>query len=141
MLRLQTRITGAMLPYSLAVIAVNRAPETAPAAIALGDTVSGESIDTRADVDEFRFTATAGPIQLGALLPNGALTPYGVNFTIVSAQTGANVTGVRLQYTGPRSDYSIVSADVPAGDYIVRMYANYEWAAPERYRFFVRRAP
>jgi hypothetical protein len=141
MLRLQTRSSSAALPYGLAVLGVNRAPETAPAHIVLGDTVAGESIDTRADVDEVRFTAPAGSLQLGVLLPNGALTSYGVNFTVVNAQTGAHVTGFRPQYVGPRSDYIIVNATVPAGEYIVRASANYEWAGPEPYRFFVRRPP
>src|SRR5205807_8410804 len=42
-------------PYRVLLYKVNRRPETAPDTIALGDSVSGESIDMPGDVDAWRF--------------------------------------------------------------------------------------
>lgn len=52
--------------YTLNVLAVNRAPEIAPATISVGDTVRSETISHPADVDEFRFTGTAGQVVVPA---------------------------------------------------------------------------
>ena len=43
-------------PYRLFVHRVNRAPESVPATLAFGDSVSGETIAVPGDVDEFRVT-------------------------------------------------------------------------------------
>jgi hypothetical protein len=47
-------------PYQLFLYGVDRGPEKVPAAIAPGDTVSGEAIDLPGDVDEFTFPAAGG---------------------------------------------------------------------------------
>jgi hypothetical protein len=47
-------------PYVLMASVLNRAPETAPATLTLGDTVTTESINRIGDVDEFTFSGTAG---------------------------------------------------------------------------------
>ena len=42
--------------YRLFLACINRRPETLPATLAFGDSVSGEAIDVPGDVDEFRVT-------------------------------------------------------------------------------------
>ena len=54
------RFTGTVGPYWFKTLAINRAPETASATVAVGDTVRTESIDPVSDVDEFTFTANQG---------------------------------------------------------------------------------
>ncbi len=48
--------------YRFAVLPINRAPETASAALALGDTIASEQIDFAGDVDDFTFTGTANQV-------------------------------------------------------------------------------
>ena len=61
--------TGA---YRLYVYAINPLPEHQAAAIAPGDTVSGESIDMPGDVDEFTFSASAGAEYNAFVVPQNA---------------------------------------------------------------------
>ena len=139
---LMLRLLGApAAPYALTVLPINRAPETAAASIALGDTITSESIDTRADVDEFRFAAPAVPAQLGVLLPTGSATAYGVDFDVVNAQTGTQVMGVRPLYRDPRTEYIVVSVPAGTGEYILRVRGHEEWAGVQGYRFFIRATP
>jgi len=49
--------TGA---YRFFLYAIDRRPETVPAAITAGDSVAGEAIDLQGDVDEFTFAASSG---------------------------------------------------------------------------------
>jgi hypothetical protein len=44
----------------LLLYAIRRDPETAPVRLTLGDTISAETIDPSADIDDFVFTAAAG---------------------------------------------------------------------------------
>lgn len=53
--------------YQLQVRAVDRAPETLPAAVAVGDTTLGESIDYISDVDEFTVAGVAGQLVVPSL--------------------------------------------------------------------------
>ena len=66
-------------PYRVLLYKVNRRPETAPDTIALGDSVSRESIDVPGDVDEWRFTVPDSTgvnlvAQRGPDGPEGVLT-------------------------------------------------------------------
>jgi hypothetical protein len=54
--------TDPVSPYTLLVARANTTPEHVPAAIAPGDTVSGEMIDFPGDYDEFDLTATPGQV-------------------------------------------------------------------------------
>lgn len=47
-------------PYSIGTSVINPAPEHVSATTAIGDTVTGESIDYIGDLDEFTFSGTAG---------------------------------------------------------------------------------
>lgn len=51
------RATGA---YAFEIYPINRAPESVAPRVAIGDTVTGESIDRPGDVDEFTVAATEG---------------------------------------------------------------------------------
>jgi hypothetical protein len=47
-------------PYRFQVFPIDRAPELIPSQIAVGDTITGEAIFPRGDVDEFTFTGFEG---------------------------------------------------------------------------------
>src|SRR6266516_415997 len=66
-------------PYRLLLYKVNPRPETAPDTLALGDSVSRESIDVPGDVDEWRVTVPDSTgvdlvVQRGPDGPEGVLT-------------------------------------------------------------------
>jgi hypothetical protein len=68
-------------------------PEQVPAAIALGDSVSGESLDGPGDVDVFTFTGAAGEIIEPAIhLPGPAGTSQSACATVV-APDGTRIGG------------------------------------------------
>jgi hypothetical protein len=47
-------------PYSIGTAIINPLPEHVPSTTAIGDTVTGESIDYIGDLDQFTFSGTAG---------------------------------------------------------------------------------
>lgn len=107
-------------PYRLFLYRVNRAPESVPATLAFGDSVSGEAIDVPGDVDEFRVTV---PDSSGANL-------------VVELVNPAN-GGLMLQLIDSASRQVIVMGGAPAtgrgalgrmrlapGKYIVRADGN-----------------
>ena len=51
---------GYVGPYEILPRTVNTAPETAPATVAAGDTVRGESLDFPGDIDRFHLALVAG---------------------------------------------------------------------------------
>lgn len=72
-------------PYSFWTKAVNRAPESVPAAIAIGDTIQGEKLDYEGDIDEFAFADTAGDtVQVYLQFPNGYIGIPGVRLDVVA---------------------------------------------------------
>jgi hypothetical protein len=51
---------GYIGPYEILPRSINRAPETIPRSIAVGDTVRGQSLDVAGDIDQFTVTLTVG---------------------------------------------------------------------------------
>lgn len=114
------RFTG---PYGLQIVPVNRAPELAPAAYTVGDTVRGEAIATSGDLDEFTSTGTPGA-PLGVFFrmtapPGGQ--PYGLTIEIIDPVTGDTLAGRGTQTFGQQF-WQVGSFSIPAGgNFIVRV--------------------
>ncbi|HEU5467107.1 MAG TPA: hypothetical protein VFU75_09460 [Gemmatimonadales bacterium] len=89
---------GSQGPYWLWVYPVNRAPESVPATVTLGDTVSGETINPLADVDEFQFAGTSGQVVT----------------VLFDTPTGASIPGYQLQFVDASNDS--VLAQVTSGN-------------------------
>jgi hypothetical protein len=89
-------------PYRLAVTHVPTSPEHVSSAIALGDSVTSEAIDSPGDWDEFTLTATPGA-DLGLFFASGATTYY--PYILVSNPlTGDSLAGTVAQgrrFAGP----------------------------------------
>ncbi|MEO8032597.1 MAG: hypothetical protein ABJC74_17710 [Gemmatimonadota bacterium] len=111
-------------PYVLMVSVVNRAPETAPAALTLGDTVKAESIDRIGDVDEFSFSGAAGQAVHLYSLPNVAATLIDQSTLQVVGATSANNSAG--DFTLPRT-----------GTYLVRVTGGDNWNATGPYQLLV----
>jgi len=76
---------GVVGPYTFWTRVVNRAPESVPAAIAIGDTIQGEKLDYEGDIDEFTFADTAGDtVQAYLQFPNGFIGIPGVRLDVVA---------------------------------------------------------
>ena len=75
------RFTGVVGPYWFKTLAIDRAPETAPATVSVGDTVRTESIDPVSDVDEFTFSGNQGD-TISALFD----TPHGIEYPGLTLQ-------------------------------------------------------
>jgi len=60
LMRVYGAAAGETGPYSITTTIVNPGPEHVSASTAIGDTVSGESIDYPGDLDQFMFSGTAG---------------------------------------------------------------------------------
>ena len=110
--------------YNFHVVRVNRAPETVPAAYAVGDTVRGEAIDPIGDVDE--FTATGTPGQLLTLYARLTANPSGgtgLSFEVIDPGTGQILAGQNTQLVVANQQFfAIGSFTVPAsGPFRIRV--------------------
>jgi hypothetical protein len=83
--------TGA---YRVMLFRLNRAPESIPAAIQIGDTVSGEAILPAGDVDQFTVSATPGTqLSLRFRLTSAAVPSFSsVAFEVRDVATGATLS-------------------------------------------------
>jgi len=118
--------THAVGPYSFWVRAVNRAPESASAAIAVGDTIQGESLDYEGDIDEFRFAGTAGDTVQGYLqFPAGYIGIPGVRLDVVAPSGSVLGTVSGWNATDHLEDMTTGRFRLPVkGTYTVRVLAN-----------------
>jgi len=126
-------VSDAVGPYRLYLYRVNRAPESIPAAVTPGDTISGESIDLPGDVDEFTVSGTAGQqfnifvqttIQGGQALTMAVRTPG--NQVLVGAESYGPGLDLLLQSTGrftlPETGTYRLTFDGAAGPYRFFVY-------------------
>jgi len=113
-------ITGS---YRLEIVPISRAPELRAAAIAIGDTVSGETINPPADIDEFQFAGNAGQRVAGLLdTPLGFSHP-GLVLEVISPGSGS-VLGAVATYLPSNTfgDVHTQTVTLPAsGTYVVRV--------------------
>jgi len=83
-------------PYRFYVHPVDRAPENVNTAIALGDTIDGESISPPSDIDEFTFQAQAG--QEVAIFIQGRSGSSSDRFNVYLLDPGRNQLGSAYSY-------------------------------------------
>lgn len=102
------------IEYEFYVFPIDRAPESIAAQIAIGDTISGETIDPAGDVDEFFFTAEAGARLKAFLEP--ASTPF--MLAVYDATTGERVAGVSAGQDDPHLSWFTAPA---TGEYRVEI--------------------
>lgn len=130
-------------PYELSVRKVNRLPESVPSAIALNDTVSGESVDYVGDVDEFTFTATAGQVVNAFFqAPAGTSSFRGVALEIIDVNGASLARIVAVNPTAQLEDIATGPiALATTGTYTVRVQGGSEDLGSGLYRFSVRAVP
>jgi hypothetical protein len=133
-------------PYGFHVLAVNRAPESAPAAFAVGDTVRGETISPVGDIDEFTSTGTPGEqLTLWDRLTATSSLDSALVLEVIDPVTGKSLVGGNIAIMGS-TFYSLGAFTVPAsGAFMVRarVYGKWGYAVGETtsYEFFVKRGP
>ena len=132
-------------PYRFHVIAVNRAPENVPAAIAVGDTVRGETISPIGDIDEFTASGTPGEqLTLLSRLVTQSSIDSAIVLEAIDPATGASLGGGNAATLGS-TFVAVRTFTVPAsGTFIVRAHVYGEWGygvGETSYEFFVNRGP
>jgi hypothetical protein len=144
------RYTGG---YSFSVVAVDRGPESVPAAYVLGDTVRGEELAPLGDYDEFTLSATPGEtLSLWFRLTANAepvlnsLEVGMLTIEVVDVATGLPLVGSSLSWIESSPEFGTVGQFVvPAtGNLLIRVRGSGGFGrdigtAP--YEFFVRRGP
>lgn len=132
-------------PYTLQLVTADPRPEHVPAAITVGQTVEGESVDVGGDVDEFRFTAKEGD---EVILFAQAGQPWSdLKMVLVDSASGQGVGGAETSMaTGALEEISSGRVKLPhAGTYLVRVTSGDGLAnqyGPYRFRLdAVNRAP
>jgi len=128
---------GGMGSYFLKVVAINRAPENVPSAVIVGDTVEGEAIDPRGDIDEFTVTGTQGQSLIAYLqTPQGSQYP-GLVLQVIDTTSGAVLGSVAsLNPTPTLEDQSTGSIVLPySGAYTIRVEGASDRNGAGAYRF------
>ena len=136
-------------PYAFRVVPLNRAPETAPAAVTVGDTVRGEELTPIGDLDEFTTSATPGDnLTVHArLLANTVPTGGIIWLDVLDPATGTVLsTGSGLVGGSPTSPfYGLASVVVPASGSVLARFRGYSYwgdeVATAPFEFFVKRGP
>ncbi len=134
-------------PYSLQVVAFDRAPESAPQSYLLGDTVRTEALFPAGDIDEFTSSGIPGEtlrpwyrLSADPIPANSFIT-----LEIVDPATGAYLTGRGISQTRAAGFFSPGAFVVPpSGNYVVRIWAYSLFGdnvATVPYEFFVQRGP
>lgn len=132
-------------PYRFSVLAINPAPESAPATLAVGDTVRGEAITPEGDIDEFTATGTPGQ-QLALLVRLTALSTIDSAIAIeaIDPANDSSLAGSNAASWGA-SFFSVGTFLVPAsGVFKVRAHAwgqGYGVGVTPQYEFLVKPEP
>ncbi|HEX6965580.1 MAG TPA: PPC domain-containing protein [Gemmatimonadaceae bacterium] len=128
--------------YSFVVRPIDRAPESVSPSIAIGDTITGESIDPVGDIDEFTFAGTAGDslIAYFALTPQASQLPLSLEVVVPgSGQVIALTTPPSASNLGAYHTFPFM---LPAtGSYLVRVYDHDGLGGYGSYQFTVQHAP
>lgn len=126
--------------YFLLAFPINRAPESVSSAVVVGDTVDGEAIDPRGDVDEFTVTAAQGQTLIAYLqTPLGAASFEGIVLRVVDATSGAVLGSVTSDNPTPNlEDQSTGPIVLPyTGAYTIRVEGGSDRTVAGSYRFKV----
>jgi hypothetical protein len=147
--QLPTHVLGT---YWFIVHAVNTAPEAIPASFAIGDTVTGEKLEAKGDIDEFQFAGAAGQrisaqFQWLSGYYGGSSEATGLQLQIVDAATG-DVLGTIYDESGAPQLGDVATAPIVlprTGQYLVRVQAHWSqawgWLNVGPYRFRVVAVP
>lgn len=127
-------------PYKLEIFPLDARPEHTPAVVAIGDTVTTESLETGMDVDEFTVHATRGTTLAVYFDTPDGLSPQGLFIEAIDPRTGEVLGEVscwrpsRFFGQSRTLDFTIPTT----GPYIIRV-RKLEWWFPEanRYKFAV----
>jgi hypothetical protein len=128
-------------PYRLSVVRVNRAPENAPAAYTLSDTVRAESIAPIGDIDEFTGSGAPGAVlsvfyRMAAATapPDGSIQLQVIDPATQAVLVGDGYAAVNTSFFTPGS------FTVPAsGNFLVRIRAYPATSVTTvPYEFFIR---
>lgn len=101
--RYELHVGGAIGPYRLSLTPWNTATEVAPSAVAPGDSVTEEAIDTPGDWDQFIVTGTPQE-ELGLLFESAGtdpIYPWILAFNPVSGDSLGATVGQGLRFLGP----------------------------------------
>jgi hypothetical protein len=132
-------IAHALGSYFLKSIVINRAPESVSGTVVVGDTVSGEAVDPRGDVDEFTVTGTQGQHLIAYLqTPQGSFYP-GVVLRVIDTTSGAVLGSVAsLNNTPALEDQSTGPIELPyTGAFTIRVEGASDRYGSGVYRFKV----
>jgi hypothetical protein len=130
--------------YRFTVHDVDRAPEEIATAIAVGDTVSGESIEPPGDVDEFTFTASAAQTVevFFQALSGGYLERLGLELIAYPGTSAEGRLGSLVYSDGGDTSLEGQSTGVVTlpytGTYVVRAFGADSRTGLGGYRFHVR---
>jgi hypothetical protein len=125
--------------YFLLAFPINRAPESVPSAVGVGDTVDGEWINPRGDVDEFTVTAAQGQRLIAYVqTPQGAEYP-GLVLRVIDVTSGAVLGSVPSYNPTPAlEDQSTGPIQLPyTGAYTIRVEGASDRSGVGPYRFKV----
>ena len=103
------RVTGSVGAYTLALLPAPIDPESRPAALAIGDTVTGEAIDAPGDLDQYTLTGTPGQV-IQAYFSRTPATG-GVALQVVDPATDS----VLVTLTGQTTETATGRVKIPAG--------------------------
>ena len=125
--------------YFVQIVPINRSPENLSAAVVVGDTVEGEGIEPRGDVDEFTVTGAQGQHLIAYFqTPQGSEYP-GLVLRVIDATSGAILGSVAsLNPTPNLDDQSTGSIELPyTGAYTIRVEGASDRTGVGLYRFKV----
>lgn len=132
-------------PYRFSVLAINPAPESAPAMFVIGDTVRGEAITPEGDIDEFTSTGTPGQ-QLALLvrLTVKSTIDSAIALEAIDPATDSSLAGSNAASWGD-AFFTLGTFMVPAsGVFKVRAHAwgqGYGVGVTPQYEFLVKPGP
>jgi hypothetical protein len=131
--------TGGTGAYFLWAFPINRSPETVSSTVTVGDTIDGEWINPRSDVDEFTVTGVAGQNLIAYFqTPQGSEYP-GLVLRVIDQTTGA-VLGSVASYnpTANLEDQATGAIALPyTGTYTIRVEGATDRSGAGVYRFKV----
>lgn len=142
--RYNTQYDGLTGAYRIAVLRIDRRPESVSAQIEVDGIVEGEAIDPDADVDEFTFDGVVGDsVNVYFQTPFGVFGLEGLVLELVNPATGAILGSVRS--TGPTQrldDQGTGRLELPSsGPYVVRVRGGMDSYGHGQYRLQVKRLP
>ena len=128
-------------PYRIDVVAVNRAPESVVGTVSVGDTIAGELIDPRGDIDEYALASSgAAAIVVDFQTPAGAFGAPGLTLEVVEQATGTVIgSATTMNPTASLEEVGTGPVVLSASStYLIRVRGAWDRQSYGLYRFAVR---